>query len=185
MISEPLAIVARVARVLDDLGVAYLVGGSLASSIHGIPRSTQDADIVADLEEERVDAFVGALAGDFYVDADMIRDAIRRKASFNIVHLKTMLKVDVFAHRRDAWSRAQMGRRMVVDAIQFASAEDVVLHKLIWYELGHGISDRQWGDVVGVLRVQAGRLDEGYLDEWSRALGIDVLLERARVESKK
>ena len=79
-----------VARALDALSVPYVIGGSLASSVYGVPRATQDVDLVADLKTEHVDRLCVALAQEFYVDADMIHDAIQRRTSFNIVHLKTM-----------------------------------------------------------------------------------------------
>lgn len=95
MLSEPLLVVARVAAVLEDLSVPYFVGGSLASSVYGIPRATQDVDLVADLDLEHVEPLAAALGGQFYIDGDMIADAIRRRASFNVVHLATMFKADV------------------------------------------------------------------------------------------
>src|SRR3954452_25350121 len=103
MLSEPLHVVAKLARVFDELGIRYVVGGSLASSLHGIPRATQDVDVVAEIELSHVESLTRALAGEFYIDAGMIRDAIRRRASFNVVHLATMFKADVFIPRGDAW----------------------------------------------------------------------------------
>lgn len=110
MLSEPVLVVAKLARVFDALGISYVVGGSLASSIYGIPRATQDVDLVADVRLSHVDAITSALAGEFYVDADMIRDAIKRRASFNVVHLATMFKADVFILQGDSWSREEMTR---------------------------------------------------------------------------
>ncbi len=152
MLSEPVLIVAKLARVFDALGIRYVVGGSLASSIYGIPRATQDVDLVADIRLSHVDAVTGALAGEFYVDPDMIRDAIKRRASFNVVHLATMFKADVFLLQGDSWSREEMARARTEQldvpegklAVRFASPEDTLLHKLIWYKLGNQISDRQW-----------------------------------------
>ena len=180
----------RLASVFDRLGVAYAVGGSVASSLHGIPRATQDVDVVAALLEKHVEPIVAELMADFYVDADMIRDAIRRRASFNVIHLASMLKVDVFLPK-DALAREEMLRRrpFVVDeatgdTLQIASAEDVVLQKLDWYRLGQGISDRQWQDVLGVLKVQRGRLDVDYLRRWAELTALTELLERALSEAQ-
>ncbi len=111
VLAEPIQVTLRVVRVLDRLGVDYLVGGSLASSLHGVPRATQDVDLVAMLRAHHVDEFVAALSPDFYVDADMIRDAIRRLSSFNIIDLTTMMKVDIFIGRGDAQQREEMARR--------------------------------------------------------------------------
>ncbi len=190
MLSEPIIVEAKLARVFDALGIRSVVGGSVASSLYGIPRATQDVDLVADVRPAHVDGLTSALAGEFYVDADMIRDAIKRRATFNVVHLATMFKADVFILQGDSWSREEMVRARtehfdVPDgkvAVRFASAEDTLLHKLIWYKLGNKISDRQWGDVLGVLKVQGEALDQAYLDRWAPLLDVADLLVRARKE---
>ncbi len=171
---SPLAIVAEVAAIFDRLHITYVVGGSVASSFYGIPRATQDADIVA---------------AAYYADADMIRDAVARRASFNLVHRATMFKVDVFVMRGDSYSRGEMKRGVVASVetgaglreIRFASAEDTVLQKLAWFKQGGETSERQWGDVLGILRVQP-TLDDAYLDTWADLLDVTALLARARRE---
>ena len=188
MLAEPILVVARVAQAFDALGVSYLVGGSLASSVYGIPRATQDVDLVADLKEPDAERLVQMLTTDFYVDADMIRDAIGRRASFNVIHLATMFKADVFVLKRDAWSREEMSRAREERlegpqgpvTIRFASPEDTLLHKLVWYKLGNEISDRQWSDILGILKVQGSLLDGAYLDRWAPLLDVASLLARAR-----
>jgi hypothetical protein len=188
MLSEPLLVVARLARTFEDLAIRYVVGGSLASSLYGIPRATQDVDLVAEIELPHVEALTSSLAGEFYVDAGMIRDAIRRRASFNVIHLATMFKADVFIPRGDAWSHEELSRARCEQfdtpdgrvTIRFASAEDTVLQKLACYRLGNEVSDRQWGDVLGVLKVQSGSLDREYLEHWARLLNISDLLGRAQ-----
>jgi hypothetical protein len=188
MLSEPVLVVAKIASVFDALGIRYVVGGSLASSVYGIPRATQDVDLVADIRPSHVDAITSALTDEFYVDADMIRDALRHRASFNVIHLATMFKADVFIFRGDSWAREEMERARTeqLDApegkvtIRFASPEDTLLHKLIWYKLGNQVSDRQWNDVLGVLRVQGDALDVAYLDRWAPLLDVVDLLSRAR-----
>ncbi len=192
MFSEPVLVVATIARIFDALGIRYLVGGSVASSLYGIPRATQDVDLVADIRLTHVDAVTAAMAHDFYVDADMIRDAIQRRASFNVVHLATMFKADVFVFQGDSWSREEMDRARTeqVDVqegktdVRFASPEDTLLHKLVWYKLGNQISDRQWGDILGVLKVQGDALDRVYLDRWAPLLDVWDLLVRARKEQR-
>jgi hypothetical protein len=193
MLSEPLLVVARLARAFDRLAIRYLVGGSLASSLHGIPRATQDVDLVVELQLEHVEPLVEALAGDFYIDQNMAQDAVRRHASFNVVHWETMFKADVFVSPRDAWSLEEMTRvrRELVDTpegripINFASAEDTLLHKLLWYKLGNEVSERQWGDILGMLHIQGNSLDEQYLDEWGQVLGVSDLLLRARGQAQE
>src|SRR6185436_6381382 len=110
MLPAPVLVVAKLARVFDTLNIRYVVGGSVASSIYGIPRATQDVDLVADIRLPHVEAITSALTGEFYVDADMIRDAIQRSASFNVIHLATMFKADVFILQGDSWSCEEMAR---------------------------------------------------------------------------
>lgn len=188
MLGDPLVVVAALARVFDELGVRYLVGGSFASSLYGVPRSTQDVDLVAELRAESAQALYDRLSSSFYVDVDMIRDAIARRASFNVIHLETMFKADVFIMKGDSWSREEMTRAKVEafeapsgsTSVRLASPEDTLLHKLVWYKLGSEISERQWSDILGVLRVQGEKLDAEYLDRWAPLLDVDLLLARAR-----
>jgi hypothetical protein len=190
MLSEPVLVVIKVVQAFDQLGVEYVVGGSLASSVYGVPRATQDVDLVADLTLSHANPLEELLAGEFYVDADMIRDAIRRKGSFNVIHLATMFKADVFLMRQDHWSREEMKRARVEElespqgpvTIRFATPEDTLLHKLVWYRLGDEVSDRQWSDVLGVLKIQGDDLDNEYLDKWAAELDVAGLLDRARNE---
>lgn len=188
MTSEPILVVARLARAFDDLGIPYLVGGSLASSIYGTPRATQDVDVVADITMTHVDALARALGASFHVDAAMIREAVRERGSFNALYLPTMFKADIFIVREDLWSREEIKRARIEEietsegkvGIRFASPEDTLLHKLYWYRLGNETSDRQWSDVVGMLKVQKGSLDQACLDRWAGHLGVADLLSRAR-----
>lgn len=187
VLGDPLLVVGLLVRAFDELGIRYVVGGSVASSMYGVPRSTQDVDVVAEVFGKHVDPLVAALRDDFYVDADMIRDALARQASFNVVHLQTMFKADVFVFKRDPWMTSEMNRARLetLDSesgpltVRFASPEDTLLHKLVWYRLGNEISERQWSDVRGIVEIQGERLDRGYLATWSGPLGVTDLLERA------
>ncbi len=184
---EPIAVTLRVVAELDRLGIEYLVGGSLASSLHGRPRTTQDVDLVATLAGRHVSELVRALEKEFYIDADMIHDAIRRRASFNIIHLETMLKVDVFVFAGDELGTEEMRRRVAVElrgaTVWFASPEDIVLQKLDWYRKGEGVSERQWRDALGVIEVQGERFDWSYARRWANEMGVLELLERAAAET--
>jgi hypothetical protein len=186
---EALLVTSYVAMLLDRLKVPYAVVGSLASSLHGIPRSTQDADILAALDEGHLSPLLEALTGAFYVDPERVRGAIAAGRAFNVIHLPTMFKIDLFVPASDPFVRSELARRQRVRValdqersveLWFASPEDAVLHKLTWYRLGGETSDRQWGDVLGVLRVQGSALDREYLDRWASGLGVSDLLERAR-----
>lgn len=186
MLSEPLAATFLVIEALEALDVPYLIGGSLASAIHGVARATVDTDLVADLRSEHAERLAQALSGAFYVDAEALRDAIRRHSGFNVIHLETMFKVDVFVLKERPFDHAQFQRRRAEiistdpeRTAYVATAEDTVLAKLEWYRQGGEVSERQWRDVLGVLQVQAERLDVVYLRRWAASLGVTDLLERA------
>jgi hypothetical protein len=182
---------APVTEALESLGVGYYVGGSVASSAHGVPRASLDVDLLAELLLEHVDAFSGLLEGAYYLDADRIRDAVTRRRSFNLIHLETMFKVDVFVSTgrpfdREAISRASnesLGEGEGARTFAIASPEDTVLVKLEWFRKGGEVSERQWTDVLGILKVLGPRLDGAYLDRWASSLAIMDLLERARGEA--
>jgi hypothetical protein len=183
-----LEVALHLAETFEAEGIDYLVGGSLASSLHGEPRSTQDVDFVADLELRHVEPWLRRLDEGYYLDRERIDQAIERRRSFNVIHLGTMFKADIFVLGEDRASRREMERRELYELgdgrrLWVASAEDVVLQKLIWYRLGNAVSDRQWRDVLSVLAVRRGSLDEEYLREMAAELGLDELLERARHEA--
>jgi hypothetical protein len=185
VLNEPIAVTMAVIDALNALGVPYFIGGSLASSVHGVIRTTMDVDLVADLRPEHVEPLVQMLGQTFYVDAGAIQEAIRSRRSFNLIHLETMFKVDVFVRKRRPYDQAQLERRLLQtlssnpeQVAYVASAEDTVLTKLEWYRMGGEISDRQWNDVLNVIKVQGGRLDRDYLRHWAAQLGVGDLLER-------
>ena len=188
--SQDLTVALRVIEALEDLGISYHLGGSIASSIHGTPRQTRDIDIAADLPLSAVPALVGRLQGEFYLDDERIRAAVQRQASFNLIHLETGLKIDIFIRHAEPFDRSEFQRHVPYRLVQepprdvvVKSAEDIVLRKLLWYRIGHEVSDRQWSDVQGVLKTQGERLDRIYLRHWAEGLQVSDLLERALAEA--
>lgn len=179
-----------VTNVLEKMGVLYAVGGSLASSLHGVMRSTLDVDIVADLRVEHIQPLVAALSSEFYADDEMMRDAIEHHSSFNFIHYETSFKVDVFIAKLRQFDQMQLQRRTSAiitkdpeQKLYVTSPEDVILSKLEWYRMGGGMSDRQWRDILGVLKMKSGNLDLDYLRHWAEELKVSDLLERALTEA--
>jgi len=180
-----------VTQTLEQLGIPYAVGGSLASSLHGVMRSTLDVDIVADMRLEHIQPLVAALSKDFYADDEMMKDAIEHKSSFNLIHYETAFKVDIFIRKSRAFDQMQLERRRTSviatdpeQSVYVTSPEDVILSKLEWFRMGGEVSDRQWRDILGVLKTRAGELDLDYLRKWAGELKVADLLERALTESR-
>jgi hypothetical protein len=179
-----------VVRVFNDLGIVYALGGSMASSVHGIDRYTRDADVTADPFPGLEDRFAEALGPDYYVSVPAIRQAIQTRSSFNVINTTTGFKVDVFVRGDDPFEQSALARRLAMQfpdvpeqPIVLHTAEDTVLFKLRWYRLGNESAHQQLADVIGVLQVQAGKLDNAYLDRWAAHLGVADLLARARQEA--
>jgi len=187
---DPLRVALVFAAILDRLGVPYVTAGSFASSLHGEPRSTDDVDLVADLRAGHAAPLVSALRGAWYVSEEAVGDAIARGASFNAVHLASGVKVDVFVVGTDPFDVHRVGRGQSVRVgaepgamLRVDTAEYTVLRKLEWFRRGGEASDRQWRDVVGILRAQGTRLDRAELAAWSERLGVADLLTRALGEA--
>jgi hypothetical protein len=187
-----LAALGPVLQVLSQLGVRHFVGGSIASSAHGVARASVDGDLVAELLPVHVAPLVAALRGAYYVPEGRIRDAVSRRASFNVIHLDTMLKIDVFVSRDRPFDRRAFERSRPTSiegaggaTLPISSAEDVVLAKLEWYRRGGEVSERQWADVRGVLQVTGSALDLPYLRRNAVELGVGDLLSRALEEAEE
>ena len=173
-----------VTQTLEQLGIPYAVGGSLASSLHGVMRSTLDVDIVADMRLEHIPPLVSALSQEFYADDEMMRDAIEHHSSFNLIHYETAFKVDIFIRKARAFDQMQLDRRKTSiistepeQSVYVTSPEDTILAKLEWYRMGGEVSDRQWRDILGVMKTRAGELDLDYLKKWAKDLNVADLLE--------
>lgn len=184
--NEPIEVTIRVTQVLEKLNIPYLIGGSLASTLYGMVRTTQDSDIVAEMQMEHLQPFVLALQDEFYVDDEMMAESIQHHSSFNIIHRESMFKVDIFIPHPRPFLQSQLDRAQKQTFLfekeisaKFSSPEDTILAKLEWYRLGGEVSERQWRDILGVLKTRAGGLDLDYLRKWANELKVSDLLERA------
>ena len=177
-----------VTDALERCGLPYFLGGSLASSFQGEPRSTNDVDLVIELTEPDVARLAEALGPDFEVDEDALRAAVRERRSWNVFYAPLFTKIDLFVAGADPFDRSELERRGRLEvragkSLFVKSPEDSVLRKLLWFRSGGGVSERQWRDVVQVLRRSRARLDTAYLDAWAARLDLVDLLARARREA--
>jgi len=188
---DPIAVTLLVTQLFDELQIPYVVVGSLASSYYGVSRSSLDSDIVTNLSADQVPALIDRLGSDFYVDELAARGAVQNRGSFNLVHRPTMFRVDIFVSKQRPFDQAQFKRGRVLKLDErgnrmttLASAEDTILGKLEWFRLGNDISDRQWQDVLGILRVQKDELDLDLLQDWASKIGVSDLLSKALKEAE-
>lgn len=178
----------RVAAVLDQLGIEYALGGSLATSLQGEPRATNDVDFAVRLEEHQVAELVERLGSDFVIDEERLRTAVRQQRSHQFYFLPLVLKIDFFVRGATPFDRSEFARRIRVPlgehgSLCAASPEDNLLRKLVWFRDGGEVSDRQWRDILGVLRVSGTRLDRAYLERWAAELNVSDLLLRALTQA--
>jgi hypothetical protein len=178
-------VVLGVIDILENLALPYHLGGSVASAIHGVPRQTMDADMVVDLDADRVAPLVALLKDEFYVDSEVAKDAVSRRGSFNAIHLESGFKVDFFVKGDSDFDEAEFNRSELCQILDdpprtasVKSAEDTILRKLQWYRDGGEVSDRQWRDVLGIL-LAVDDLDMGHIEKWAVRLGLQSLLRRA------
>jgi hypothetical protein len=190
-LSDPLSVVRILTDVFEKLSIKYLIGGSLASSLHGIPRATQDVDVVADIRVTQVSTLIENLKASFFVDEEMIRKAVMNRETFNIIDKENLFKIDVFMYGADEFSEKEMERRVLFQLpdstgqkIYLCSPEDIIAHKLYWYKLGNFISERQWNDAANVIKVQSEKLDIKYLKEICTFRGVFDLFEKIIKECK-
>jgi hypothetical protein len=189
--SEEYLVLKQLTDVLDDLKINYAIGGSIASSVYGKVRFTQDADITVVPFGDKAGQLYGALKDDFYISQDAMYQAISNRGSFNIIHLMSAFKTDVFVQKDDDFHRQLLLRRKKArlgesldHLFDIVSAEDIILLKLEWYQSSGCVSQRQWSDVQGVLAVQSGALDMKYLKTFANRLGLGNILQQAIQESE-
>jgi len=188
---EQVTVIRKLTDVLDELNIEYAIGGSIASSLYGTVRFTQDADITVKEFRGVAETLYERLKDEFYLSREAMAQALDSFASFNAIHLETSFKIDVFIQGPNEFEQQLLARRKRIrlsDSLEkrfcVVSPEDIILLKLRWYARTGCVSDRQWDDILGVLRVQGDSLDFQYLKVWSRKLRVDELLQRAISESK-
>jgi len=179
-------------QAFEQLKIPFCICGSVASSMEGLPRTTLDVDVVADLDHDRVAPLVSEIEGIYYVEEASVREAVTHRSHFNVVHLGTMMKVDIFLLRDEPFYKESFSRSRAKILFEdedgavrclVNTPEDIVLHKLLWYEKGGGVSERQWIDLLGVLKIHRGRLEMDYLENWASLLSLEALLKRALREA--
>jgi hypothetical protein len=192
-LSEPgsgdvLAVALRVAAAIEACGGEYFVGGSVASSLQGEPRATNDIDFVLSLPLGKIASFRDELGCDFEVDTDMLRTALMRASTANAFFLPLVIKIDFFGRGYEPFDEAEFSRRRAIqirpngESLMIKAPEDTVLRKLLWYRAGGEVSERQWRDIQSVLRISGAEMDEAYLTSWAERLSVDGLLRKARDE---
>ena len=187
-----LAALHPVVLVLEKLAIPYYIGGSIASSMYGLARTTMDIDLVADVKLKHVASLRQELGKTYYIDQEMIKNAIHNSSSFNLIHLETVVKIDVFVFKDNPYHRSALERKTkdtfeegdIKTEFYFSSPEDIIINKLQWYELGGKVSQRQWLDVLGVIKIQGDSLDKNYLQVWTKKLGIFDLLKNVFDETE-
>lgn len=187
---QDIVVLEKLTEVFDKLKIAYVIGGSLASSAYGSVRFTQDADITVEPFGPTADKLFDALEKDFYISKEAMRQALKNRSSFNVIHFATAFKIDIFVQAANEFQKQILSRSRKLrlgdstKLVSFVSPEDIILLKLDWFRQSGSSSERQWSDVQGVLAGQAKSLDFKYLKSWANKLGLAELLGRAISESE-
>jgi hypothetical protein len=189
---QELLILQDLTGVLDRLHIPYAIGGSIASSIYGTVRFTQDVDITVEPFDNVAGMLFDILRSQYYLSREAMFEALKRRTGFNVIHLASAFKIYVFVSKDTPFEKELMLRRKQLrlsDSMEkpfsVVSPEDIILLKLRWYLDGGSTSERQWADVLDVLKVHAENLDLRYLKKWGASLRVDELLEKAIAQTKE
>lgn len=171
-----LDVLAEVARALDDAQVPWMLAGSHASTFHGVPRATNDIDVVVDLPGKRIPDLAARLPSSrWYLDQAVALESILSQRPFNVIDEHTGVKIDFMPLKRRPFSRSEFDRRVRVQygsaSVWVATVEDTILAKLEWSKKSGG-SERQLRDVAGLVEAWGDRLDRSYLESWLDELGV-------------
>lgn len=179
------------AHRFEAIGIRYAIGGSVASSLVGEPRSTVDIDIAVQLDETQLRHFIDNVRPTFYVPDKAALRAVRHRQAFNIIHTTAALKADLFVVGKGTLDKNQIARRMQIEVptdppaqLWITSTEDQILRKLAWYRDGGSVSDRQWRDIVAIIEINRTTLDDTYLRVTAEKVELDLLLRSALLASR-
>ncbi|HJN09896.1 MAG: hypothetical protein QGG09_13935 [Pirellulaceae bacterium] len=174
-----------VVAAFRTLGIRHFVGGSIASSFHGATRATMDVDVVCELTDDKISSFIELFDCDFYISEPAVRDAVGQKSCFNLIHMPTSFKIDIFVSRGRPFDTESMQRassQILGDdrtvEVPIASAEDSIISKLEWYQLTNETSERQWDDVSRLIKLLGDTADVGYLKHAAESIGVAELLTK-------
>ena len=177
---EQVQVFTQVVRELNRMGLRYFLTGSFAVSYYGVPRATHDIDLKVQITTADIPRILATFQKDFYLTEEGVRDACEGASMFNIIHQKTMVKVDWWVMKATPFDRSRMERRRAVEFFDvptfLSSAEDLLLIKLQWFKDSE--SEKHWNDAIGIVRLQLARLDQTYLNQWAGTLGVTDLLSR-------
>ena len=175
-VSDELDILTSVAARLDKAGIAYMVTGSMAANFYATPRMTRDIDLVVELSESDVSRVVGLFHDEYYIDRDMVEQAVRNRSMFNMIHHALIVKVDCVVRKDSDYRREEFSRRRSVavngQPVMIVAPEDLILSKLDWAKESR--SQMQFDDVRSIVR-SVQRLDRDYLGRWADRLGLGAL----------
>lgn len=178
--NEELNLLKDVVSRLEKTGIEYMMTGSMAMTVYATPRMTRDIDIIIQVSSGDAGKIVALFRDDFYIDETSVRQAVRDRGMFNIIHNDSVIKIDFIVRKNEAYRIEEFSRRQTVNIegafISVAAPEDLILSKLIWVKLSG--SELQFRDVRQMMRAQP-KLDDTYLKKWSKKLGIEDLLRKA------
>lgn len=179
--NEELQVLLKVTELLEKIGIAYLISGSTAANYYTIPRMTRDLDIVVEMKGADVGRFIQSFQGDFFTDEEMIVEEVKKRGMFNLIHNKSVFKIDFILRKESAWQETMFLRRqkiLIEDiSVWIISFEDLILAKLLWAK--DSLSELQLNDVRNLFE-SSGTLDKTYVEKWVQGLGLESVYQRVR-----
>jgi hypothetical protein len=189
MATEFLDVAVLVSEILEGLRIPHVLGGAVASTYYGEWRTTNDVDFAVAMLPRHVEKFLARTEADFIVDPQFVAESVRSQRMFTMIHRRTYIKADLYVRHPRGFFQSQLERarhapirRSPAGSAWIPSHEDVVLQKLSWYKAGGCVSDQQWRDVIGVLKVWHDRMDASYMEKWANELDVESLLDAALTE---